>query len=116
MKLRIGDIVIDLDKKREQLAEEFYDKVEEKVEDTMYWAEAGVKNWWESKVNVVQFFGALGAVTAMFGFELTPEIQSWLVSLILVIQGVFTFVFRTWFTKDLVWNSVDEIVYEEDVE
>ena len=81
-----------------------------------YVVEAGVKQWWQSKVNWAQFAAVVAMVVSTFGFDFTAEMQAQVVAFIVALQAFVTFVLRTWKTQSLVWNSIDGVVSEEPVE
>lgn len=81
-----------------------------------YVVEAGVKAWWQSKVNWVQFVGVVAMVATTFGVDFTAEMQAEVVAFIVALQAFVTFVLRTWKTQSLVWQSIDGVVSEEPVE
>lgn len=58
-----------------------------------------VKSAWASKINWTQAVAVLASVLTLFGFSsLTPEQQAAIVTTISVVQGVATWVMKTWFT------------------
>lgn len=55
----------------------------------------------KSKINVTQLVGLLANVLIVFNIDLPPETQVQIVLLIQAVQGVATWVWRTWFTTKM---------------
>ncbi len=88
--------------------------LELKRRSKLFVVETDVKNWWESKVNWAQLVGAAAMVATFFGYTVPADVIPQTVAFIGAAQAFVTFVMRTWFTKSLVWNSVDEVIVEEE--
>ena len=60
-----------------------------------------VKSSWASKINWVAVGGAITALVAAFGIEMSEELQKTILTAVPVIGGALIWVMRTWFTKKL---------------
>ena len=65
-----------------------------------------VKPWYESKINWTQAIGVVASVATLFGFTVPPELIPQVVAGIVAVQGLLTFVFKTWFTSTVTPASV----------
>ena len=71
--------------------------------------EVDVKPDWASKINWTQLVSSLAVITAMFGFDVSPETQAHIVAGIAVVSNVVTFIMRTWFTTKLTTSNAAKI-------
>lgn len=67
------------------------------------------KSSWSSKINITQFVAFASMLVALFGAEVSPEVQASVVSLIVAGQSVVTWVLRTWFTVNITKASAKKL-------
>jgi hypothetical protein len=69
---------------------------------------APVMSAWSSKINWTQAVSGLAVVATLVSggqLNITPEQQTVLVGAIAIIQGIVTWVLRTWFTYNITGSS-----------
>jgi len=71
-------------------------------------ARVPVVSAWLSKINWTQAVAALSALLTVFGLNLTPEVQTTIVTLILLGTNFVTWVLRTWFNGSVNPASLPE--------
>lgn len=64
-----------------------------------------VKSAWASKINWTQAVAFLAMLAAAFGIDMDEGTQTAVVSSILAIQALVTWIMRTWFTKSITPSS-----------
>ena len=64
-----------------------------------------VRSAFTSKINITQVIGFAAMAASYFGLPLTGEQVAGVVTAIGAVQGVVTWVMRTWFTKSVVASS-----------
>lgn len=69
-------------------------------------ATVGVKSSLASKINWTALSGAIVAVIAAFGIDLSDEVRTNILTSIPIVGGVVIWILRTWFTKSLTKGSV----------
>lgn len=72
--------------------------------DTKTVAQVDVQSAWASKINWTQAVGILASVITVISgskYQIPPETQLEIVATIQGIQGVASWVFKTWFTKTI---------------
>lgn len=70
-----------------------------------------VASAWASKINWAQLISLFAVIAAIWNIQISPELQTGLVTGILALAGlidVLTAVFRTWFTKSVTPASVSD--------
>jgi uncharacterized protein (DUF697 family) len=60
------------------------------------------KSFFASKINWTQIISFIAMVGALFGLDLSPELQGALVTAIGAVAAVVTIVWRTWFTTTVI--------------
>lgn len=61
--------------------------------------EVPVLSAWMDKINWTQFVSVAAGFLTIFGFSLPPETQAQIVTVILALNGVITWIGNTWFNK-----------------
>lgn len=65
-----------------------------------------VRSSWKSKINWTAGIGIVATLLSYFGLDLKPEDQLKIIAAIPIIQGVVTWVLRTFFTRSITPSSV----------
>lgn len=60
------------------------------------------KSFWASKINWTQIVSFIAMVAALFGLDISAELQAALVTAIGAVAAVVTIVWRTWFTDKVI--------------
>lgn len=68
-----------------------------------------VKPWYESKINWAQILGVMASFATLFGFVVPPDLIAQTVAGLAALQGVMTFVFKTWFTTSVTPSSAAKV-------
>ena len=65
-----------------------------------------VKSPWGSKINWTAVAGAVVALVAAFGVDMSEQLRMSILTAIPIVGGALIWIFRTWFTKSLTKGSV----------
>jgi hypothetical protein len=60
-----------------------------------------LKSTFLSKINWTQLIAVVAMLLTTFGIDLQPEVQAQIVSLIVALQAVATWVLKTWFASTI---------------
>ena len=71
--------------------------------------EADVKSDWASKINWVNVVSAVAVLGALFGLDISPEMQAKIAGGLGVVTPLVTVVLRTWFTTKLTTSSAAKV-------
>ena len=91
------------DKKAAKVATE----MAEVLKDSTTMAAVPVKSMWLSKTGWVQIIAVLAMILAYFGIDFDAGTQAAVLSIIVAVQGVVTWVIKNWFTPSVTPNSVE---------
>lgn len=76
----------------------------------------GIQSALLSKINITQGIAAVAMLLTMFGLEVPAEVQAQVVSVIVGVTTVATWVLRTWFTKTVTPAVATQLIKEKIVE
>lgn len=74
-----------------------------KKSDTI--ALAQVESPFLSTINITQLVGIIFAIVAMFGFEIPPEVRAQILTGIVSVMAVVTWILKTFFAGKVTWAS-----------